>query len=172
MSKHIGTHQITFAKCDGSANTDSDCLSTPYSKHYSVAVYAVLDDLKKTNNLQSPYIFELTLGPKGCDTNSIERMIPRMPFANIYSLKSKEIERFGYQPVHTQEGCPAKVSLKLVTEPKKAINELIRSVNTINFAGLEIQTSDSTFIGSYARYEIVYEIFAIDHTTIVDSQSR
>ena len=101
MSKHIGTHQITFAKCDGSANTDSDCLSTPYSKHYSVAVYAVLDDLKKTNNLQSPYIFELTLGPKGCDTNSIVRMIPRMPFANIYSLKSKEIERFGYQPVHT-----------------------------------------------------------------------
>jgi hypothetical protein len=60
----------------------------------------VLDDLDRTNNYNTPLIFDFAFGPVECDhTNSVKRMIPRMPFANIYSIKNSKVERFGYHPV-------------------------------------------------------------------------
>ena len=135
-------------------------------------MYAVLDDLDRTNNFDSPYIFDFTYGPAGCDANTVDRMIPRMPFANIYSMKTSKVERFGYHPIRKEPGCPTRADLKLITEADISLEGIVSVVNTDNFVGIEMQTSNRDLVGTQLRFEIVYEALVLEQTAVAHSQTR
>ena len=132
-------------------------------------MYAVLDDLDRTNNFDSPYIFDFTLGPAGCDANTVDRMIPRMPFANIYSMKTSKAERFGYHPIRKEPGCPTRADLKLITEADISLEGIVSVVNSDNFVGIEMQTSNRDLVGMQLRFEIVYEALGLDQNSVAHS---